>query len=152
MSPRAAWQLERLGFDEVYDYVAGKADWLAAGRSTQRRDQGPPRVIDAIDRDVPTCAPDDRLPAVAGHFRELTRTSCVVVNANGIVLGRLRLDSDHSPEDVTAGEAMDPGPATVRADALLGATRERLVARGVRDILVTTPDGELLGVLHRDAE
>src|SRR6266511_4403171 len=31
MSPRAAWRLESMGFAEVYDYVAGKADWGAAG-------------------------------------------------------------------------------------------------------------------------
>jgi hypothetical protein len=30
MSPRAAWRLEAAGFDPVYDYVAGKAGWLAA--------------------------------------------------------------------------------------------------------------------------
>ena len=30
MSPRAALRLERFGF-EVYDYAAGKVDWLAAG-------------------------------------------------------------------------------------------------------------------------
>ena len=30
MSPRAAWWLEAAGFSPVYDYVAGKADWLAA--------------------------------------------------------------------------------------------------------------------------
>jgi rhodanese-related sulfurtransferase len=31
MSPRAAWRLEAAGFGPVYDYAAGKADWLAAG-------------------------------------------------------------------------------------------------------------------------
>src|SRR6266540_5214701 len=31
MSPRAASLLETLGFEQVYDYVAGKADWGAAG-------------------------------------------------------------------------------------------------------------------------
>ena len=31
MSLRAAWRLEAIGFGPVYDYVAGKADWLAAG-------------------------------------------------------------------------------------------------------------------------
>ena len=31
MSPRAAWRLEALGFGGVYDYVAGKVDWIAAG-------------------------------------------------------------------------------------------------------------------------
>jgi hypothetical protein len=29
MSPRAACRLAALGFAEVYDYVAGKVDWLA---------------------------------------------------------------------------------------------------------------------------
>ena len=31
MSPRAAWRLKAAGFGPVYDYAAGKADWLAAG-------------------------------------------------------------------------------------------------------------------------
>ena len=31
MSPRAAWRLEGLGFERVYDYVPGKADWFASG-------------------------------------------------------------------------------------------------------------------------
>src|SRR5258707_15598739 len=30
MSPRAAWRLEAAGFSPVYDYAAGKTDWLAA--------------------------------------------------------------------------------------------------------------------------
>ena len=30
MSPRAAWRLEATRFGPVYDYAAGKADWLAA--------------------------------------------------------------------------------------------------------------------------
>ena len=31
MSPRAAWQLESFGFEQVYDYVAGKNDWISNG-------------------------------------------------------------------------------------------------------------------------
>ena len=30
MSPRAAWRLEAAGFGPVYDYAAGKSDWIAA--------------------------------------------------------------------------------------------------------------------------
>lgn len=30
MSPRAAWRLEAAGFGPVYDYQAGKIDWIAA--------------------------------------------------------------------------------------------------------------------------
>ncbi len=31
MSPRAACRLETLGFAQVFDYTAGKAEWLAYG-------------------------------------------------------------------------------------------------------------------------
>jgi rhodanese-related sulfurtransferase len=31
LSVQAAWRLERIGFSDVYDYVAGKADWRSAG-------------------------------------------------------------------------------------------------------------------------
>ena len=31
MSPRAAWRLESIGFEQVYDYVTGKADWGSFG-------------------------------------------------------------------------------------------------------------------------
>src|ERR1051326_8061662 len=31
LSARAAWRLETMGFQEVYRYTPGKADWLAAG-------------------------------------------------------------------------------------------------------------------------
>jgi 3-mercaptopyruvate sulfurtransferase SseA len=35
MSPRAAWQLEALGFSDVYDYAAGKLDWISRGGPTE---------------------------------------------------------------------------------------------------------------------
>jgi len=31
MSPRATWRLEGLGFERVYYYLPGKADWFANG-------------------------------------------------------------------------------------------------------------------------
>lgn len=58
MSPRAAWRLERLGFEPVYDYVAGKVDWMAAGLATIRAEPSHRRAIDAIDTTPVTCAPD----------------------------------------------------------------------------------------------
>jgi hypothetical protein len=44
MSPRAACRLETLGFPEVHDYVAGKADWLAHGRPTEGAQAAVPRA------------------------------------------------------------------------------------------------------------
>ncbi len=53
MSPRAAWRLEHFGFEEVYDYVLGKADWLAAGLPTDGSGERTPRAVNVVDRFVP---------------------------------------------------------------------------------------------------
>ena len=45
---------------------------------------------------------------------------------------------------------MQPGPTTVRAHEDLDATRQRMNERHVAHLLVTTPDGTLIGVV--DAE
>lgn len=43
---------------------------------------------------------------------------------------------------------LDPGPSTVRADANPDDVRTRMAHEGIDDILVTTPDGVLLGVFR----
>lgn len=138
MSPRAAWRLERLGFT-VHDYAAGKVDWLAAGRPTVRAEPAPPRALDAADRDPPTCAPDTPVHELAKH-------PVLVVNDQQIVLGRVRA-TDH-PGDVTAEEVMEPGPTTVRAHEPLDGLLDRMRHRHVDEIVVTTPEGRLLGVVR----
>jgi hypothetical protein len=80
MSPRAAWRLERLEFGPVYDYAAGKIDWMAAGLPTVRADTTVRRALDAADRDPPTCRPDDRVADVAS----LKDCNIVVVNERSI--------------------------------------------------------------------
>lgn len=141
MSPRAAWRLERLGFDRVYDYVAGKVDWLAAGLATVRREGGGRRALDGARRDVATCAPDTPLRALP------TVGSVVVVVDDGVVLGRVE---DRSADPDTPAEAvMAPGPTTVRAHEPLDPLLERMAARNVDEVLVTTPEGQLLGAVRR---
>jgi len=54
LSPRAAWRLESLGFKNVYDYTAGKLDWIGAGLPLDARAGGPAFVLDFIHRDAPT--------------------------------------------------------------------------------------------------
>lgn len=143
MSPRAACRLERLGY-EVYDYVLSKVDWLAAGLPTVRDEPAPPRVSLVLDTDFPTCAPEELVADVAGR---VDGDACLVLNEDHVVLGRLRLNREH-PEGATAEDAMHPGPTTVRADADLVETRERMRARSVSSIVVTTAEGILLGVVH----
>src|SRR5436309_1392574 len=55
MSPRAAWQLESLGFTRVYDYVAGKADWGSFGLPIEGQRPSSSRVGAHLQSDVPTC-------------------------------------------------------------------------------------------------
>jgi CBS domain-containing protein len=45
---------------------------------------------------------------------------------------------------------MQPGPTTVRAHEDLDATRQRMHDRHVAHLLVTTPDGILIGVLNAE--
>jgi len=140
MSPRAAWRLERLGHT-VYDYTAGKADWRGAGLDTVRGTPLPAQVHDVLDRDIATCSPDTPVIGL-----DPDTAPYVVVNDHHVVLGRLRAtDLTDAPPDATADAVMQPGPATVRADADLEQTRDRLRQRHVPTLLVTTPQGELLG-------
>jgi hypothetical protein len=55
--PRAACRLELLGFTQVYDYVLGKADWLAHGLPTKGERAQLPRAKDVLRRDVVTTHP-----------------------------------------------------------------------------------------------
>ena len=140
MSPRAAWRLERFGFD-AYDYAAGKVDWLAAGRPTVRPEPGPRRALDAADRTPATCSPD----APAGT---LGPGSVIVVNAEGVVLGRVRSGDRRDPNESAEG-LMEAGPTTVRAHEPLDDLLERMGRRNVTEMIVTSPEGVLLGVLRR---
>lgn len=140
MSPRAAWRLERLGYGPVYDYVAGKVDWMAAGLPTVRADPSELRALDVADRQPPTCGPTTPVTALPPGL------SIVVVNDAGIVLGRV--PADRRPASGTAEQIMHPGPTTVRANEPLHLLRGRMRDRNVSEMLVTTPDGHLLGVVR----
>src|SRR5918997_7143071 len=97
MSARAASRLESLGFTPVYCYTPGKDGWLALGLPTEGPDAATPRAGDVADRDVPTCPPHDRLGDVRDRLRAAGETSCIVVNDQRVILGRIRgegLDGD----------------------------------------------------------
>jgi hypothetical protein len=57
MSPRAAARLEALGFTQVYDYVAGNADWGSFGLPLEGRRSSSTRVGAHVRTDVPACGP-----------------------------------------------------------------------------------------------
>lgn len=148
MSPRAAWRLEALDFGPVFDYTTGKVDWLAAGRPTEGPGPEELRVLDALDAAPLTCSPADEVASVASRMREHKADLCVVVNDQHIVQGRLRIDQLPNPPSGVVEAAMEPGPATIRPSDPLQPTRQRMSSRGVRSLIVTTPEGLLLGVIH----
>jgi CBS domain-containing protein len=150
MSARAAWRLESLGFGQVFRYEAGKADWLAAGLPTDGPEASTPRAGDAVSRDAPTCGLDDRLGDVRDRLQGTRWQSCIVVNERGVVFGRVRGAALDGPDTATIEAVMEPGPTTVRPSEPLQDLVERMQKHNVTTIVVTTPDGVLVGVLRRE--
>jgi CBS domain-containing protein len=150
MSPRAAWRLEGLGFERVYDYVPGKADWAASGLPTEGTLASIPTIGDAAQRDVPTCVPEQKVSDARDCARAAGWGACVVVNKERVVLGLLREKELALNPDVGVEQVMRNGPTTFRPNEPVGKVAKRMRERGARTVLVTTSDGRLVGVLYRD--
>jgi predicted transcriptional regulator len=153
LSPRAAWRLETLGFTQVYDYVTGKVDWLANGLPTEGKGARSLRAKDCVRRDVPSCRLDDSLGKVWERVQAAGDDACVVLNEADIVLGSLSGEAFAAAPESTVEQAMDPGPTTIRPHVSLAEITDYLQQRDRDRVLVTTADGQLMGVLYRqDAE
>ena len=150
MSPRAAWRLISLGFSEVYDYVAGEADWFALGLPREGRDAGIPRAGDVARRDVPACRLTDRADHVLERLQAADWDMCLVVNEERVVLGRVKAVALAANPTVPIEKLMEAGPTTVRPDARLAEVLDRMQDKHVRSMVVTTSDGRMVGVLQRD--
>jgi len=103
--------------------------------------------------DVPNCRLDDRLEEVCERLDESGWDTCFVLSEGGVVLGRIGRRAIRGREDVTAEEAMTPGPSTIRPSARLREIVERMQRQNLTNLPVTTSDGQLVGLLtRRDAE
>jgi CBS domain-containing protein len=151
MSPRAAVRLDQLGFGEVYDYAAGKADWLAAGLPREGESASVPFAGDVADRDVPTCRHREPVGEVLARLEAEGHELCVVVDPDRVVLGLLHRDAPVLAPELAVETAMESGPTTVRASAELGPLAHRMLHSGLEAVPVTTPEGRLLGLLRREA-
>jgi CBS domain-containing protein len=151
LSPRAACRLATLGFEHVYDYVPGKADWLAHALATEGEDADRPRVGTLARNDVVIC----RLEDPVGQVRERVQASpygfALVTASDGTILGRLHGSACEGEPAATAESVTEPGPSTVRPDTAVKELRERLDKKGFRTAIVTTPEGRLIGVVLREA-
>ena len=150
MSPRAAWRLETLGFPLAFDYEGGKKDWGTYGLPHEGTSVPAQLAGELARRDVPTCLLSDVLSDVRERVRAAGWDTCIVVNPQRIVLGRLGRKAMAADTEESVEEAMTPGPSTVRPSIGVEALRERMRERKLRSYVVTTPDGRLVGLVRLD--
>jgi Mg/Co/Ni transporter MgtE len=153
MSPRAAARLEALGFTQVYDYVAGKADWGSFGLPLEGRRPSSTRVGAHVRTDVPACGPADRMTEVRERVRAADWDTCFVTNQQRVVVGRLGRAALAGDDDVSVEEAMTLGPSTMRPSLELDKAIDRMRRQHLTSLPVTRSDGVLVGIIRRaDAE
>jgi Mg/Co/Ni transporter MgtE len=148
MSPRAACRLATLGFAEVYDYSAGKAERLGYGLPTEGELARRPTVGDMVRTDAATCRTDEHVGTVRERVDASPYGFALVLSSSGVLLGRVRRSALEGNSSVLAGEVMEPGPSTVRPNVAAEALAERLRERRLATAIVTTPDGRLQGVVR----
>jgi hypothetical protein len=149
MSPRAAWRLESLGFERVFDYEAGKTDWTGSGLPTEGEGAERPRP-GMIAIPVATCRLGEPVREVEKRVEDADDTMCIVVTDDDVVLGRVTLGRLRSNPDAVVDDVMTPGPTTVRYDEEIVGLTVRMQDKEVGSILVTTPAGKLIGVMYRN--
>jgi Mg/Co/Ni transporter MgtE len=149
MSPRAACRLAALGFTAVYDYVAGKADWLARNLPMEGTGADTPTIGRCLRQEVVTVRPDETIAEVRARVARSAHSFALVTTAKGTLLGRLRGSTlDNADPALPAAEVMEPGPSTLRPDEPPDKIAARLQSKGLSYAIVTDPDGHLLGTVH----
>jgi CBS domain-containing protein len=144
MSPRAAWRLEAAGFGPVCDYVAGKADWLAAALPFE----GTAKLAGMFTRrGVATVAEGTPAAAALGLLEAQGFGPVLVVNPAGVVMGAAYRDKLAAANgEAAVGSVMRFGVSTVRPSEDAAALAHRMGHREMTRVVVTRSDGTLLGL------
>ena len=151
MSPRAACRLATLGFTRLYDYTPGKVDWLAHGLPGEGLRADQPTAGSLARHDVATSGLDASTGEVLRAIADSPYGYALVVSAGDVVLGRVRKSaletlSDGDPIDAV----LEPRPQTIRPHLTEAKLEERFESYGFGTLVVTRPDGTLIGVVRRD--
>jgi CBS domain-containing protein len=108
---------------------------------------------DVVRPDVPTCSLRDRVGKVYQRCQAAGWKVCIVVNDLNVVLGRLRREAWEADPETLVEDVMENGPTTFRPDNFLEPLVTRMREKKVGSVILTNPDGVLIGVLYRkDAE
>ncbi len=135
----------------MFDYVAGKQDWLAHGLPAEGEETAIPTAGSRADRDVPTCSLTDRIGGVRERVEAAGSDVCVVVNEERVVLGLLRRKALHADPDNAAEDVMELGPSTFRPNVSVAEMSEYFAEHDLESAPITTSAGVLIGLLRRVA-
>jgi predicted transcriptional regulator len=136
----------------VYDYVAGKLDWMAAGLPTEGANARLPRAGDVARKDMATAQLDERLGEVRARVQATGLDAAVVINSERVVLGLLRSKELEKDPDLRMEQAMRPGPSTFRPYVSIKEMAENMTKHMLESSPITTSDGRLVGLLlQKDA-
>jgi CBS domain-containing protein len=145
MSPRAACRLATLGYD-VHDYAPGKVDWMAHGLPIEGTEAGRPTALTLMRDDVATCALDEPPAQVARRIDASPYGFALALSPGRVVLGRVR--RSRLADGAASVEALLE-PSTIRPHTTVEDLTARLAHSEVRTLIVTDPEGKLLGVVRR---
>jgi Mg/Co/Ni transporter MgtE len=98
---------------------------------------------------VVTCALDDRAGDIASKIADSPYGFALVTTASGVLLGRVRASALNVSPETPVEQVMDEGPSTVRPDTRADELAERLAEGDLKTMIVTTPEGRLIGVARR---
>lgn len=133
----------------MYDYAAGKADWFARGRPIEGERAEVPRVGGLARADVPICRLEETVLAVSERVRAAGWDTCIVVNDERVVLGRLFASELASDGSTAVEDVMRSGPSTFRPNVVVAEMTRLMDERDLSTALVTTSEGRLVGLFRR---
>jgi hypothetical protein len=149
VSPRAACRLATLGFEQVYDYMPSKVDWMARGLPMEGAKADAPRALDFARQDVVRCGLEDTIGTVRPRVAASPYGFAFVTTFDGVLFGRLRKAALEGDPDRRAGDVMEPGPSTSRPDLDPAELLTKLQKADLKTGVLSDPEGRLLGVVLR---
>jgi len=133
----------------VYDYHPGKLDWIAHGCPVEGEQADEPKVGDFVHDEVVTCGLEDQVGEVGARIESSPFPFGLVVSPGGVLLGRLRSSMLDCDPRLRAHEVMEAGPSTVRPHKSAAGIARNLAEKDLRWAVITSPEGELIGVAAR---
>jgi Mg/Co/Ni transporter MgtE len=123
-------------------------DWLAHNLPVERQDEDPVTAGRLLRGDVVTCGLADPVGEAGTRIAESPYGFALVTSSSGVLLGRLRASALDVSAQTRAEEVMEAGPSTVRPSISAHKLAQRLRQKGFKTAVVTTPEGQLLGVVR----